>query len=284
MRRILAAIALGALVTPLTSAPARAAVDFDISIVYAESAHTSGASMTLDVTCPGNRAVIGGGGGVSNGGNRVHVSVLAANGVQDRFRVGAAEIRPGNYTNSWQVYGYAICANNSALLGLSYISAESLENSNASRHQRVTCPAGQRVISAGAAISSGESGYIVLDDLQITSDLRSVDVWAVEREGGTNDDWSVFASAVCINTSTLTGLRLVESTSPWGPGIKTLATNCPDQRVLGLGMALSNSGGHTVLQRLVPEENSPGASMTIRPDPSGVPDDWQAKLQAVCAD
>lgn len=268
----------------LTAPPAHATVDVDITVVYDQSFTSSGVSRTVFVSCPLGQRLLGGGGGVWNGSSRVNIGGMRPDGGSDQFVVGASEIRPGDYTGSWRVYGYAICATNGHLLNLSYVEEESLENSNVNRHARATCPVGKTLLSAGATIN-GANSHTVLDDIQITGDLRSVDVWGVERETGTVETWSITAYAVCAANNALTGTQLVEVTSASSAGTKNLEESCDDQRLVGLGFALNNAGGHTIPQRIAPVDvDVPDASLSVRPDPTGVPGNWSAKLQLVCID
>ncbi|GIH02537.1 hypothetical protein Rhe02_06040 [Rhizocola hellebori] len=279
----LLAVAAMTVAATILAGPAPSLADpGDVVVVADQSATTSVSQKSVTVTCPDGTHVYGGGGYIWNGARRVHIAATAPidGGVNwTQWAVGGAEIRPNDYTSSWRVHGYAICG--PWLPGLEYVSVESLVNSTTTRHAHLTCPGTKKLLSAGASILD-QAAYVVLDDIAITSDLRSVDVWAIERESGTAFSWSVVAYGVCVNSSAVSNLNRVQQASASTVGDKTRDADCGGQQVYGIGMSQANSAGHTLLQSIIPADTD--GTTTVRTDPTGAPEAWSVSTQLVCGD
>jgi hypothetical protein len=261
----------------VVAAPAHAANG--IVVVNSISPSNSVSAKVEFVPCPAGTKVLGGGGQLVNGANRVHFSTLKPDGDANGFWAGAAEIRPGDYASTWRIRAYAICG--PALAGLQYLTTESVVNSNATRQQQAVCPVGKRMISAGAEIYD-EFEYVVLDDVEVLSDLRTANVWAIEREVGTTYSWSLVAHAVCANSSAVAGYQRVEVSSTSTTGAKSITLTCPAGKTLySTGFAQAGSGGHTLLQGLVPDAGPAAFHASITTDPTGAPS-WSIKAQGIC--
>lgn len=276
-----AALAAAALVGLVAATPAYADAG-DIVIATAQGSTTSVAKKGVFIDCPAGTHVLGGGGYVWNGARRVHLasSVPYLDGDDpDQWWVGAAEIRPTDYTSAWRVYGYAICG--PELPGLEYISQESLVNSNSTRHATVTCPGTKKLLSAGGEIAE-QAEHVVLDDIAITSDLKSVDVWGIERGGGTTYSWSVLAYGVCVNNNAVTDLHRVQTTSGSSLTDKTQNASCGAQQVYGIGFSQATAAGHTMVQSAVVSETA--GYVGVVADPTGAPNPWSVATQLVCGD
>lgn len=261
--------------------PAAAATDLIVvtSISPTNSVHTKGES----VQCPRGTVVLGGGGTISNGSNRVHLRTLFADDFYNGFKAGASEIRPGDYTASWRVRVYAICG--PAQLIPMYLSHQTLDNNPPYQQAQVQCPRGVRLVSVGASINE-QGNYVMIDDMEVLSDLRTANVWAVNRENPAQTTWTVTAYGVCVNEFAISGLELIESTSPSNFLVKDQSTHCPrGKQLYGLGARKINDGGNALYQTLTPEpDNSPGwANALVTPDPTGSPKAWSVRVQAICA-
>lgn len=261
--------------------PAMAATDLLVvtDISPTSSVHTKG----VFVPCPSGTVVVGGGGTVSNGSNRVHLNALFADEFGNGFWAGAAEIRPGDYTATWRVRVYAICGPES--LNPLYLSHQSLANNGPHQQVQVECPRGMNLVSVGASIDE-QQNYVMIDDMEALSDLRTANIWAVNREDPAPHAWTATAFGVCVNQFAIAGLERIESTSASNFLVKDHTTRCPrGKQLYGLGAAKLNAGGHALYQTLQPQpQNSPDwATALVRPDPTGAPKAWSVKVQALCA-
>lgn len=275
---------VAASVVAVDPAPAQAAVS--VQVVTANSSTNSASAKGLTITCPTDTEVLGGGGYVVNGANRVHISALRPmpgvnSGFPDTFAVGASEIRPGDYASGWSIHGYAICG--AAPAGLEYVSAASAVNSSSTRHVELACPGTKKLLSVGAIVFD-EDDHVVIDDIAVKNDLRSADVWAVEREDATVFSWSVNAYGVCVNGNAVAGLTLVQTTSVTNGNNKVSTATCPvGKKLLGAGFAQSMAAGHTLVQQISPNSPAQSAAAGAVNDPTGAPNPWSLTAQAICA-
>jgi hypothetical protein len=142
------------------------------------------------------QTLVGFGGSINGGAGQVHLTSLArdANG----FATIAAQEDADGFDGAWIAFVYAVCASTPANLTLAFATTPA---SSASKSATVTCPAGTRVHSAGAQLPPAGSGPVdpslVIDQIAIGPQLRSVTVRAVEDETGTAANWSVRALALC---------------------------------------------------------------------------------------
>lgn len=178
---------------------------------------------------------------------------------------------------------YAICG--PERLSPLYVSHQTLPNNGPYKQAQVQCPRGMRLVSVGASIDE-QSNYVMIDDMEALSDLRTANVWAVNREDPAPGTWTVSAYGVCVNQSAISGLELIETTSPTNFLAKDQSTYCPrGKQVYGLGAAKFYSGQDALYQTLRPEpDNAPGwANALVTPDPTGASKAWSVKVQAICA-
>lgn len=159
--------------------------------------------------CPAGKQLTGMGGAVLTGSTPGQVrlesfSALVPFGtVADGANVIAAEDETGVATN-WSITTYAICAN--PLAGMQVVSAASAGGSGGRQLASAACPAGKRLVGAGAfvAIQSGGFGQVGLESL-LTSPLPGVGpptghiAFGVEDQTGFAGNWTVTAQAICAN-------------------------------------------------------------------------------------
>jgi hypothetical protein len=143
---------------------------------------------------------VGFGGRINGGAGQVHLTNLVSdsNGDVDFTAIAALEDANG-FGGAWTVTAYAVCANTPANLTRASVTTPA---SSANKSATARCPAGSRVHSAGGQLStpagSGSAGRrLVIDNVAIDPELRSVTVRAVEDETGTTANWSVRALALC---------------------------------------------------------------------------------------
>jgi hypothetical protein len=142
---------------------------------------------------------VGFGGRVNGGAGQVHLTNLVrdSNGTVDFTSIAGQEDANG-FAGAWTVTAYAICASIPPNLTPASATAPA---SSANKSATVSCPAGTRVHSAGGQLMTAGSGPVsrslVIDNVAIDPQLRSVTVRAVEDEAGTATNWSVKAFALC---------------------------------------------------------------------------------------
>jgi len=113
-------------------------------------------------------------------------------------------------TLSVLVFFAAAGSASAAVVGIQSVSATTAASSS-NKSATVACPAGKRVLSAGADVNPG-NGDVLVDDVRPNADLQSVTVNALEDETGTTADWTVTALAICAYPPP--GLQRVSAASP----------------------------------------------------------------------
>ena len=142
---------------------------------------------------------VGFGGRVNGGAGQVHLTNLVrdSNGTVDFTSIAGQEDANG-FAGAWTVTAYAVCA--SVPANFTPASATT-PPSSANKSATVSCPAGTLVHGAGGQLTPAASGLVnrslVIDNIAIDAQLRSVTVRAVEDEAGTGASWSVRAFALC---------------------------------------------------------------------------------------
>src|SRR5262245_11403488 len=151
-------------------------------------------SKAMLLTCPSGTQVIGAGG-------QVNVGTSGAIGLHEitpetatTVRVIGAEIAGGTSEN-WTLKGYAICS--SPPLGLQIVRTTSVIDSKHAKGVVAHCPAGKRVVGAGADITAPDGNRVMLDEITPLPDLSGVNAVGTELLGGTTQPWTVSAEAVC---------------------------------------------------------------------------------------
>ncbi|GAA0931343.1 hypothetical protein [Virgisporangium aurantiacum] len=285
-RRVLAvAVAAGLAAGALTAGEAAQGAPMPLSVETAASAFDLSPSKEVLVTCPGDAEVLGGGADVIGGARRVHIVRSQPSPSQTGWLVGAQAI-PGGKAGAWQLHAYVVCAYHVNIdLGFigdtRVVSMRSPTDSESAKSVTATCAAGDLVVSAGGRVVTG-NGEVVLDDVVLDTATQSVRSRAVEREGGTAADWSVWAFAVCAAPGSLFGYELVEQDSDNTAGDRTVDVECPGtKRRIGLGASMTGAGGHAGYTSLFPADDSVTVESTV--DPTGAPGPFTTRAQAVCA-
>jgi hypothetical protein len=142
---------------------------------------------------------VGFGGRVNGGAGQVHLTNLVRDTNGDiNFTLIAGQEDANGFGGAWNVTGYAVCANTQA--NFTTVTASSPASSQ-NKSATVSCPAGTRVHSAGGQLLPAGSGPVdrslVIDNVAIDPQLRSVSVRGVEDETRTAANWSVRALALC---------------------------------------------------------------------------------------
>jgi hypothetical protein len=142
---------------------------------------------------------VGFGGRVNDGAGQVHLTNLVRDTNGDiNFTLIAGQEDANGFGGAWNVTGYAVCANTQA--NFTTVTASSPASSQ-NKSATVSCPAGTRVHSAGGQLLPAGSGPVdrslVIDNVAIDPQLRSVTVRGVEDETRTAANWSIRALALC---------------------------------------------------------------------------------------
>jgi hypothetical protein len=151
-------------------------------------------SKALLLTCPSGTQVVGTGG-------QINIATSGKVGLHEftpetltTVRVIAAEIGSGTTAN-WTMKAYALCA--SPPFGLQIVRTTSTIDSKHAKSVVAHCPAGKRVMGAGADIAAPEGDRVMLDEVTPLPDLSGVNAVGTELAGGTTQNWTVSAEAIC---------------------------------------------------------------------------------------
>ena len=149
----------------------------------------------MTAACPAGKRLVGAGGEIVGEESLVVMNDLIPNPELTKVVVRGVENQNGT-ADDWLVRAYAICAN--PLAGLELVTGASANNSEPAKSGLASCPAGKRVLGAGAEIIGG-LGQVVLDDMIPSAGLTSVTVTGREDQDGTAEDWRARAYAICAN-------------------------------------------------------------------------------------
>jgi hypothetical protein len=256
-----------------------------IQIVSASSATDSMSTKSATATCPAGTVIYGGGGylvGATGHSARLNglrplVTLLGITG----FRASATEDDNG-LAGNWSVDVYAICG--PTLPGWQVIWSTSPSSSQSWRSATATCPAGKKVISAGAEVANG-GGNVVLQLIVPDNGLGHITTNAYEDENGYNSSWQLTAYAVCANP--LTGLQLVVG-GETPEGSHVAVAECPaGYELLGMGgyaVGGAASLGQLYLIALYGANASPWEAVAIGlDDETGFATAWTMGAYAICA-
>jgi hypothetical protein len=151
-------------------------------------------SKALLLTCPVGDQVVSAGGQINIGtSGKVGLHEFTPETLST-VRVIAGEISAGTTAN-WTMTAYALCA--SPPFGLQIVRTTSVIDSNHAKSVVAHCPAGKRVMGAGADITANEGNKVMLDEITPLPDLSGVNAVGTELAGGTLQNWTVSAEAIC---------------------------------------------------------------------------------------
>jgi hypothetical protein len=251
------------------------------AVTHLQRYHAESPSNSLDkavpASCPAGKQVLGGGAELIGGESQVALNDVRPNGPLTSVTAVAHEDQTG-YAGSWSLRAYALCATPPP--GLKRIPATSPTNST-NKTVTVTCPAGKRLLGAGADISGG-GREVVVQDIRVDS-LTSVTAQGVEDQDGTASDWLVSAYAICSNPVHL--LERVVATSPSNSlKAKSATATCPaGKRVVGGGGEVGGIGGQVVLGHIRPSDLLDSFTAHAAEDEDGTASNWTVRAFAICA-
>lgn len=281
MKRIvmagLALLAAGA-ANVLIGTPAEAVPGLSFQTAHSVSDGTD--TKSVSVPCPAGTKPLGGGFFVSGGsGGRISVTRLQALSPSNTFAVTATEADIGT-PGSWQLYGYAMCA--PAPAGLTYVSFSTASDSSSSKFATATCPAGKKVVGTGARLI-GDAGQVMIDDVQPSASLTSVNVSAYEDATGYAGNWSLWAYATCANPLANQTLQSAD-TLPANSTDDAVGVACPGgTKAHGLGGSMTGALGQALYGGLYPAADlSSTVAVTIEQN-GGFGGNWYTRVYAICA-
>ena len=271
---ILAATAVVFVATPAEALPG-------LVLVRSTSLGTPDRLYFAEAACPAGTQLTGGGARGSDGTLRVSVARPSADG-NALWWAGAL----GNGNPSTTITAYGICA--TGMSGYQIVTAEHLPPvGSLMAAATATCPAGKRVIGAGAS-NAGQPGYVV-EGVRISSDLTSVFARTLRGPTATSDT-APYAVAFAICIDPVPGQQRVMATTATSTGtVKSISVRCPSgTRLHGLGGMVSGGSGRVGLQALYPTTTftgSPvGTSVTARVlAGTSYQGAWRAEAYGVCA-
>jgi hypothetical protein len=284
--RLLVACALllaGVPASAVIATPAAAVTG--LTLVVAQSVDTGSESFKwAQAVCPSDTHVLGGGVDINGGTNRVHVSsTLPLAGPPDSWWVTAMLDVNGEYSQSWSITAFAICA--PEISGWEIVQADaSAAAGSVYTETAVTCPAGKSVIGTGGAASGG-SRYI-LNGVEPYNDLTGTYVEVIGDQTTPIPDsaWGAHAYAVCVDP--LPGQQLVEGRAGWTTDDKTASVDCPSgTRVHGTGAGLTGAWGQAHFDRIGLHGTGTlgGVDIDARQDLDGTSLNWSMYVYAICA-
>lgn len=264
----LAAIALGTL-----AGSAQAAVP-GVQRVTVSSISDSASFKTVTANCPAGKVVVGAEYSISNGLGSVVLDDLVP--TQSSVRVGAREDANGT-TTSWLVRATAVCAN--PLPGYEIITAKSPATSEG-KSAIASCPAGKQLIGSGANMDGG-FGEVVLDAL--IPSTSSLTVTSFEGDnGGTANNWSVTARAICANP--LPGRQVVFATSASTSAGKAQDVLCPiGTQPISAGFDVFGAPGELITTGMFTSPLAPTATAAALEDDNGTAASWTVRAFGICA-
>jgi hypothetical protein len=167
-----------------------------------------------------------------------------------------------------------------AIVGLTQSSQTSVENSS-NKAITATCPAGMKVLSAGADVTPG-GGQVVIDALTPAGDLRSVKARAHEDDTGTADSWFVAAYATCAYPPA--GLERVMAATPSNSSSKGIVAKCPaGKKLFGVGAEFDVTTGNVLIDNLTPNAELTSVTAHAVEDEDGTAANWSLRAYAICA-
>jgi len=276
------AVLLAAASTAVVATPASAVAG--LVVVIAPSVDTGSEGFKwAEAVCPSGTRVLGGGADINGGSNRVHISsMLPLDGPSGSWWVTAMNDVHG-YGEPWTITAFAICAPD--VSGWEIVQADASAAAGATyTATEVTCPAGKKVIGAGASVSGGPR--YILDSIDPVGDLSGVYVEVMGDETTPLPDsaWGAHAYAVCIDP--LPGQQLVQTNTGWSTAEKTASVACPGgTRVHGSGGGMTGALGQAQLNRIGLHGTGTlgGIDIDARPDLTGANSEWAAYVYAICA-
>jgi hypothetical protein len=277
----LIAAATAVLATP---SPAAAAVP-GLQYITASTGSDSTVYKSVDVMCPGNQVVLGGGYQLLGGEGSVVLDDFIPSARS--MHVGAGEVvGPGEpadgTTANWRIVATAVCAD--FIPGWEIVTRVSEYNTGTARQVDAICPFGKRVVGGGASLANGW-GQISIKSLDLNDNYT--EAAAIDDEDGYSGAWSITAYAICANP--LPGIQhAVWGTASDSVSPKTSTATCTGgTRALSAGWQLRwplNAPQEQVLNTSAFIASGGIGVTTIEyEDDTGFSGTWGELTQTICA-
>ena len=255
---------------------------YAICAVSAELATKTSARGTFsaradNVLCPAGRTPSGVGGDVTGGAGRVGLHVLFPQATSATVGVVVHPAQSFFFGMTVQ----AICT--TPFPGQEVVSVASQLDSQPAKLATVTCPAGKRVVGAGAAIDINlNRREVVLETVRPDAALTTVTARAREDEVGTAGSWDVTAYAVCAVAPS--GLQRVTATSVAGSDeFARTSVSCPaGKHLVGTGGEVIGGLGQVLLDEISADAALTRTQVTGFEDQTGFDPDWSVSAYAIC--
>jgi hypothetical protein len=239
--------------------------------VIAISPDDSALYKSVSVSCPAGMRVVGAGFQLLGAAGHIVLDDLipSATGVQ----VGAGKDQYGT-TDNWQIVAVAACA--VAPVGIEIVSDTSAFAPGGGRDAAAACPLGRRVIGTGASLSNGW-GEISINSVEVHN--AAVFAHGTQDQDGYSGSWAITVYAICaspvVGLNISTGISTDDSSSP-----KRAVAECPDQRALGLGWSVGDSGQAYITQAIIDANQ---IIATASEDADSYDGTWRLVATATCA-
>jgi hypothetical protein len=264
--------------SPAHAAPGRVIITGTVSHTVGDPDHTE----WVTLTCPGGQ-VLGAGGtvtygtsGNSVGGAYLNWILVAPGGVE--VSVGSTKKSPNDVTVAWSMDAWAVCG---TISGYEVVTTQAAPEPGApSATAGAVCPAGKKVIGAGAATVFP----YVLDSLDITSTLSTVnlDVYQIPstRTAYPHETALARVQAICVTPMLTQARASASSASSTLTGLSASAT-CPSSTVpYGVAGGITGAIGRATIRSLALAGTSGSiASRWV----STLGPSWYTYVHVVCA-
>ena len=190
---------------------------------------------------------------------------------------GASEDADGTAKN-WFMRGYVVCT--TALPGSQVWATPTATDSSATKSAVVPCPAGERLLSAGAVTSAPDR--TIINAIRPSPDLTAATAVAGEDEAGLSEAWQLTGYAICADPPP--GLELVTEAGDLDSDNQSVMAACPaGKNLLGLGADLPGALGEVMFDDIRPDPFLTRVTVTGAEDQTGRTGDWFPRAYAICA-
>jgi hypothetical protein len=279
----MAMLVIGLVLAALAAAPPATAAVPGLELVVRGSGPSS-VNKSAVAACPEGKRLLGVGGHVRRGANRVLIDrVESTLGFDTRQATVHASEFGGVTPTAWSVRALAICADE-PLGGVATQRTNPPVPDSQSRKSASTengpCQGGDRLTGAGGAILGAE-GEVVLDRVIPRLELGSALARGVESPP-TPADWQVRASHLC--SPALPGQELVVKRGRSDSRNKHATARCPaGKRVVGTGGEIVGNDGQVGITYLRPDPDLRRVHVRGAEFGQGTAGNWAVRAYAICA-